>query len=345
MSMSPLFRSDSRRLASVSGLAAAISLASVIGLAGSAHAQVVTPPPAKNPGPTDHIPPAPPPVPMPARPASPVTPPPAPRPEGQPVAQPPVAQPMPRQARPVREALPDVPFESIVKRDDQGNVLPLTEPMELAALRATPTIDKDLFEKIGPYLKDRELTFERLAANNLDIVETIEAGFFSRVNFNQPMPQLQEELKVLRPIFPPAAPAALTTDLRTKGYITEPVARFSTSRVLQQYIDARLGISPDLTPEQRQAFGPKSLGFVIQMQTDELMFAYRAAARRALETFAASAAKAGLSEEVIAAAKPSLVGLTAETPADMAHKTYRDLTAGLTLDQRKALLNAAIEAR
>jgi hypothetical protein len=29
----------------------------------------------------------------------------------------------------------------------------------------------------------------------------------------------------------------------------------------------------------------------------------------------------------------------------MAHKIYRDLTAGLTLDQRKALLNAAIEAR
>lgn len=339
MSIASPTRSESRRLATVSGLATAISLAAVIGLAsGGASAQVVTPPPAKNPGPTDHIPLAPPSIPIPARPA---TPPPAPRPTGQPL----VAQPMPRPAKPVREALPDVPFESIVKRDAQGNVLALSEPMELAALRATPTIDKNLFEKITPYLNDRELTFERLAANNLDIVETIEAGFFERVNFNQPMPQLQEELKMLRPIFPPAAPSALTTDLRTKGYITEPVARFSTSKVLQQYIDARLGIKPDLTPEERQAFGPKSLGFVIQMQTDELMFAYRTAARRALATFPQSAAKAGLSEEAIAAAKPSLAGLTAETPADMAHKTYRNLTAGLTLEQRQALLNAAIEAR
>ncbi len=338
---------SAHRLAASSGLATgragfatllALATGIVATITPAAMSQVVTPPPAQNPSPTDHIPPAPPPVPMPPRPTAP---PPAARPAGQPPAQ----TPPPRQARPVREPLPDVPFTSIVKRDEQGNVLPLTEPMELAALRATPTIDKDLFEKIAPYLRDRELTFERLAANNLDVVELIEAGFFERVDFNQPMPKLQEELKVLRPVFPPAAPPALTSDLRTKGYITEPVARFSTSRVLQEYIDARLGIKGDLTPEERQARGSKALGFVTQMQTDELMFAYRAAARRALETFAASAAKAGLSEEVIAAAKPSLAGLTPETPADMAHKIYRDLTAGLTLDQRRALLNAAIEAR
>jgi hypothetical protein len=221
--------------------------------------------------------------------------------------------------------------------------MPLNEPGEVAALRVNPLIGPEGMEKIAGYLRDRELAFERLAVNNLDVVESVENGLFRDVDLVNKAAESQEKLKVLKPIFPPSSPPPLTSDLKSKGLIADMAARFSMERIMKEYVDGLLGVTPGMDQAERQKRGANTLMVVTQMQTEETMFAYKRVARRAMADFAGNATKAGLSADTIANAKGAVANLNADMPLDQAHKVYRDVTAGWTLDQRRAFLNAALE--
>jgi hypothetical protein len=106
-------------------------------------AQFVTPPPATNPDPNKDIPkaPAPPPPPPPSAAAP--------------------AAPKIQQAKPVKEPIPNLPFKEWEK-DASGAMVPLNEPLELAALRRNPLVTADTMAKIEAYVPDRRKAMERI---------------------------------------------------------------------------------------------------------------------------------------------------------------------------------------
>src|SRR5215813_2355614 len=78
--------------------------------------------------------------------------------------------------------VPNPVFKTLVERDAEGNVLPLREPIEWAALRNNPLITPGDRARIEPALQERRRIFDRIVIENLDLAEQIDAGLFEKID-------------------------------------------------------------------------------------------------------------------------------------------------------------------
>ncbi len=302
--------------------ALAAALLVVSGLATSAMSQVATPPPAEVPVPKEFIP-APPPPPAPA-PAQRVTP------------------PRPTRAQP--EPLPDIKYESLIKRDAQGVVQPLGEPAHFAALRVNPLVDQKIWSEIGDYLTERRRGFEQLVINHMDVIDQIENGLFDQIDFNNPE-SFGPVVRVTKPLTPPDAPRSLTDELRRRGSLTQQQAAFN-SKIVREYSLAYVGgtLPEDAPPEVKTAHAAQAVSYLYRQTLEEPMFVYHdllveTAGRldqlggmfeSAEQKAAFNAAKAQLAK---AGNKWERLGV------------MRELFSTLTVDQRKELLRKSLALR
>jgi len=179
----------------------------------AAMAQFVTPPPATNPDPNKDIPkaPAPPPPPPPSAAAP--------------------AAPKIQQAKPVKEPIPNLPFKEWEK-DASGAMVPLNEPLELAALRRNPLVTADTMAKIEAYVPDRRKAMERIVIENLDLVERIDGGLFEQTNFNDKA-QVGQVVATTKPLTTPS----FATELKNRQIIDDKAFGVN-SRITTAYTKA-----------------------------------------------------------------------------------------------------------
>ncbi len=84
---------------------------------------------------------------------------------------------------PAAVVLPDLPYDSLAKKDANGNLPVLTEPIDWAALRVNPTIteaaDKDRVKQI---LADRLKQYQTIVIENIDFMHMIDDGLLEKID-------------------------------------------------------------------------------------------------------------------------------------------------------------------
>ena len=248
-------------------------------------AQFVTPPPATNPTPEKEIPTAP----------TPPPPPPA-------AADPP--QPRIERARPAREPIPDMPFKEWEK-GASGVLVPLTEPLELAALRRNPLVTPDVMAKIDAFFPERRKSMERIVIENLDLVERIDQGLFEKTDFNDKA-SVGQVVSTTKPLTTPS----LASDLKNRQIIDDKTFGLN-SRITTAYTKA--GMPPrkeGASPDELKKATMQSMGAIYKQGFLEHLWTYNeliAAAWRA-DAVKTDAPKA----ELIAAKKADLAKMSLE---------------------------------
>src|SRR5262245_27630013 len=164
----------------------------------------------------------------------------------------------------------NVPFKSLVERDAAGNVLPLREPIEWAALRNNPLITRDELARIEPVLKERRRIFDRLVIENLDLAEQIDGGLFEKTDLggNQGFAKLIDTSKPLRPgdLLP------MSRALLKKGLLS-PEQESLNNKIAQEYKLATMPRAPEgANPQQRAEAARRSLALLYKLGMDEPLF-------------------------------------------------------------------------
>ncbi len=280
------------------------SLAAVAGVCGLAAAQLVTPPPATNPAIDEHIPKAPPPPPAPP----PTTPPPV----------------TPKRA--VKEPIPDLPWKEW-ERESSGAVLPIGEPLELAALRRNPYVAPEMMSKIEAYLPERLQSMRRIVIDNLDLVEKIDDGIFEKTQFMgaDAKTNIGELVKVTKPL----QITGMALDLKNKGIIDDKAMGYN-SKITTQYTKNIFPPLPaDATTEAKNKRTNDALRVVFKSAIDEQIWAYDDLCAFAASEFPSVNAKAPRAEK-IKAVKAELLKL----PIEKRKETLRKV-AGLPAPDAK----------
>jgi hypothetical protein len=220
---------------------------------------------------------------------------------------------------------------SLVKRDDQGRLNDLAEPIDQAALRINPLVTAQELERIGPVIAERRQAFRRIVIDNLDLAEEIEGGLFETLDLtdNKAFARLLQVATPLKPTnIKPLAKA-----LEERAILTHEQAALN-DRIAQEYKLAR--VAQDAKGEAR-----RSLALVYKQSLDEPLFMLRQARQEAAANLATLIPKLGLDEAttralLLISQKPT--GATGEGPKSSA---LDQVNSNLTLDQRKSLLREA----
>jgi len=259
-----------------------------------ASAQFVTPPPASNPDPDKTIPKAP----------VVTTPPPA----AQPAA---TAAPKVERAKPQHEPIPNLPFKEWEK-DASGNLLPLSEPLELAALRRNPLVTPDTMMKIEAYVPDRRKSMERVVIENLDLVERIDQGLFEQANFNDKK-SVGEVVSITKPLTTPS----FASELKNRQIIDDKAFGLN-SRITTAYTKASMPTKKDgMSPDEVKKATMQSMGAIYKQGFVEHVWTYN---------------------ELIDAASKQLPGVKADAPKAERLAAAKAAMAKMSLDDRKAAL-------
>ncbi len=295
-----------------------LAFSMLAGLSAPAWGQVVTPPPSEVAPVDEHI------EKMPV-------PPPRPDVQAQPVQAQPVAARQPIQ-------LPDLPYEPLAQKDEAGNFKPLTEPLQMAALRASPTIeDKNkFFEDIRPFLAERNLTVHTVFISNLDLLERVDDGVFEKVNLRD-QASIKQLLEVTKPFLPPAAPDGLLEGLKKAGKLNDVQHAFA-AKIARDYTLTLNPPPPEGGDEAEKA--RISMSRAAQLlkngSLEEYTFLYNQAKKASIENFDAVL---GLMESLDEAKKAEVAkigqAIAAAGTHDEKFTALRGLRDVLTLEQRK----------
>ncbi|MDX2131621.1 MAG: hypothetical protein SFY69_06190 [Planctomycetota bacterium] len=302
-------------------------------LSSAAWSQLVTPPPAKAPTLEGRIPVV----------VAPPAPPPPPPTEVRSNPQPVRARATPK--RPPLRDLPDLKFTSLVQRDASGQLVLIThEPLEKAALRVNPTLPEGFVDSLGDYFAERTAAFERIAINNLDIIEKVEQNFIENTNYNE-KEAITLVVNTLKPLTPPSAPKKITDDLEEKGKLEPTQAAFNI-KVVREYQQARY-------PERKEGAtdaDKRANAWVIAKQAsrygvEESEIAYRGLIAEAAGKLPMLMDKIEMSEEHRDAARRAARGYKDSLSQDQKIKIWHDATSALSIDQRRQILRAMVDAR
>lgn len=306
-----------------------IAIAAGVALAAfsPAFAQIVTPPPATAPKLDDHIERVP--SIAPQRPNFDAT-----------KVAPPIRIAPPVRTKAAKVEAPDLKFESILHRDPEGKVIPLTEPVDLAALRNNPSLKPGFIEEIADTLAERKAAFQRVAIDNLDIVEKVEDGAIEKVELDS-KDAIKSVVDMIKPLRPPAAPAPLTQALHDTQKITPEQAAMNR-KIMKEYQDALLPtpVGKDASPADKKAFFNGTVRTIQRQAITEVLLSFESLRRTALSNLAEclpSDLGKGETGPLLAAAK----GITAKSSDPELANVYKALEAGLNIDQRREVLRKA----
>lgn len=242
--------------------------------------------------------------------------------------------------------LKDIPYEPLAQKDAEGNLIPLSEPVHLAALRRNPMIQPGLFDTIGGILRERKASFEQIVISNLDLLEKIKYDdVYGKTNISN-RKDVQSLLTVTKPLSPPAAPKFLGTQLKELGLITAEQDAYSM-RILRDYaiatVDATMTVPEGDSPEAKEARTRRSETIVktlYRQNVDEVTFTHNALLGEAAAKISELLPQIGLDADNLA--KANAIVAAANGNGDQMLSELRSVT---TLDQRRELLRKTIAAR
>lgn len=303
----------------------AFAVLSILTLVGVANAQLVTPPteaPAKTeplPLPTEDI--------------------------KAPASEQPVMPPI-RQAPPADVIPPDLKWESLVKKDDKGNLVRLSTPAEAAAITVNPLLNDEAKKLANAYLAERRKVFEGLVIANLDLVEDLDSNKLLELNVME-KEQLAWLKNAIKPFSQPVAPGPISVELTKKGVFTTLQAKVN-QKIAKEYSDESL---KDALKRAEAAAG-KALGKIEQVPiilreqaVDETLTVRRELLVEASKNLAAVLAKMNLEGDAAAKASSVAKSITKDMTDGQRFALMEGLRAGFTADQRRELLRQTIALR
>jgi hypothetical protein len=303
----------------------------ILALPLAAAAQLVTPPPTEAPGNAEPL------VIWPTTP-----PPPEPPPKITPLTPEEMARAVPVERRggvkstwPKKEALPKTEYKSLVEHDKDGKLLPLSEPMDLAALRRNPLLPAGFMTsgEVTSYLAGRAAAYRRLAVENLDICESVDNGYIEKTDI-MAKDMMKEMVNRLRPISPSAdskSEAGLLVDMYLKKMLTAEQAAFA-DMISKEYSNAQF----------RGRATNDVIRQVMENGAEEAMWAYHDVIAEAPGKFRTLVPQSSLDAAKKAEVMKAVAEWKSDLPRDQKIKVYRNATAGLTFEERQALLRTMI---
>jgi hypothetical protein len=252
---------------------------------------------------------------------------------------------VPTEKKPVTK-LKDIPYEPLAQKDADGHLIPLSEPVHLAALRRNPMVQPGLFDTIGAILRERKASFEQIVISNLDLLEKIKYDdVYGKTNISN-RKDVQSLLTVTKPLSPPAAPKFLGSQLKELGLITAEQDAYSM-RILRDYaiatVDATMTVPEGDSPEAKEARTRRSETIVktlYRQNVDEATFTHNALLGEAAAKISELLPQIGLDADNLA--KANAIVAAANGNGDQMLSELRSVT---TLDQRRELLRKTIAAR
>jgi hypothetical protein len=220
--------------------------AAIVWSAGLASAQIAPPPPAAPEATPKYVAPAPeaarPQAPEPIRPAS--------------------SKAAPNLAEDVKKATQmGVKFDSVVQRDAEGNILPLSKPVELLAVEVNhllkdAPVTRALME---PILRARQAKWETLVIDNFDLITKLQSGVIENLDITDKA-KIGEVSALIKPF---QEPGSLNGELR-KARIVGPIpsglnqmiVRDWTSQnieTIRKQVRAKAGLDPAVDPAKAAA--------------------------------------------------------------------------------------------
>jgi hypothetical protein len=125
-----------------------------------------------------------------------IAPPPGPKPPETPAWTPPPPPPPPA---PARQPLPDLPYESLVERTDDGRLVRLDMPADWAAWERNPMVDESTRERVADALASRKREYEQRVIDNLDLLKQVDEGILDKLDLNDRQ-VLGQVLAVIEPL-------------------------------------------------------------------------------------------------------------------------------------------------
>jgi hypothetical protein len=297
-------------------------LASTLLAVGTASAQVVIPPTEGRPATPAYVPPPPPPPPKPFEGAQPS--------EGQP-ATPPVV------ARPVE--LPSLPYKSLAEKGPDGKLLPLNEPIYIAALRVNPAVTDDERSKIEPYLKTRRESYEQIAIDNIDFLQEIDGGLIDRLNMAD-----SNDAKKVQKIRALAGKGTLSAALKEAHLLSDMQIKFGDKIVKERNEAeiAELKAASGKNGDDKKAAADVVTPHLLRQAVSESILARRGLYLELANNLPKLESSLGLDAGVLGTLKSGVAAAKDDASKVAAvHASFK----GLTADQARTALKAVIAAR
>lgn len=293
-----------------------------------AYAQVAPPPPKAPEKTPEYVPPAP-------------TVPPAPPPAARRAN--PRAAANPNEPRTLSSAdpLPDIPYESLVKRGEDGKIIRLTKPTDYAATEVNPVTKGPISSaELIHFMHERQMQFEEIVIENLDLVIEIEGGFFTDIDWSDRAnyAQVTQRIRPLAPVTP------FNKEAEARQIMTRIQSRFN-AQISREY-------DMSLTREARSSMTGQSasdagevMNTIMRLSIAESLYAYDMLADAVAQNLDGVHQKLTLNSEEEAAFAKAATALAAADGNEPRRAEAKSLIASLTLDNGRAALRAAREIR
>ncbi len=294
---------------------------SLIIVAGSAHAQLTTPPPKANPETPEFTPPDQQPAPV-ARPQAP-------------------DRNRPNLSNPgTMSKVPDVEYRKLAQIGEDGKIIRFDVPLDFEALRNNPFVGgKRKAIELMPMLVGRRYRMEQIVVDNLDFIIQIEAGLLDNLQLDNP-----EAMKLITDVMTPLVPPKSITLEMFDRQLLSRVQKDMNLQILGEYQTA---IMSELTEQDANTGLTNFMKYIMGESLKESTIAFEGMLAEATWRMKEVVEKAGLADTAAASALLGING-SANDEADVnAAKAImvRDAWDSLDLKQKQAFLNAVRETR
>ena len=237
--------------------------------------------------------------------------------------------------------LPDIPYEPLIKRDESGKIVPLEEPSEYAATRTNPTTKGPIAQAIlAHFIHDRQLQFEEILIENLDLALEIEAGYFEQADYSDRSVMATISQRV-RPLAPPTP---FGKEAEAKEVMTRMQSQFNT-KIAKEYDTAVMREARSKMNAGDPQGAGVVMGPVMRSSVSESLYAYKRLCLDLVANADAALAKVTLDSDGQAALATFKAAVAAAADDNAKIEAAKTFIAALPLETAQDVLRAVREVR
>lgn len=239
------------------------------------------------------------------------------------------------------DPLPDIPYESLVKRDENGKIIRLNKPTDYAATEVNPVTKGPISSaELIHFMHERQMQFEEIVIENLDLVVEIEGGFFRDIDWSDRAnyAQVTQRIRPLAPVVP------FNKEAEARQIMTRIQSGFN-SKISREYDMALTREARSTMTAQTAGDAGEVMNTIMRLSIAESLYAYNMLADALAQNLDAVHQKLTLNSEEEAAFANAATALAATEDAEARRAEAKLLVAALTLDNGRAALRAAREVR
>lgn len=238
-----------------------------------------------------------------------------------------------------------VKFESLVRYDAQGRVIPLDGIMDIYALHRNPTIDEATWSAITPVLVEWMGDVDQSVIDNLDFIEKLDGGLLNTVdvmdmNTNRMVMEMMMQFLAIGPA---------TTILEQRGVLTRLQSQVNTN-IYNDYLqkmldqtgaDAQKQAATLPEGERDTAVVNARSRFIFGLMWRDARVSYARQLDEAAPNLDRIIADMKLDKDTMARVAPALASVRSAQPGDERRKVVKAVLAALPFDKRRELLTRA----